>query len=106
MTMALRTVGFLCIAVLAAGVLVGQQKPAPKAAPSKWGALGLSDEQKQKVYKIQGQYHDKVAAIEKQIAALRAEQQQEMEKVLTEEQKKQLKDDLAADKPPFDPKQP
>lgn len=105
-----RAFGLGLVAVVAVGMLAGQEPPKPKA--SSWGQLGLSDDQKQKVYKIQAEYADKLAPLEKQqhelakkIAALRAEERKEMEKVLTEEQKKRLKE-LAADKPPVEPKKP
>jgi hypothetical protein len=62
--------------------------------PANWGKLGLSDEQKQKVYKVQADYGDKIAALEKQIKDLKAQEKTEMEKVLTDAQKARLKEIL------------
>ena len=41
---------------------------------AKWRELGLTDEQKQAVYKIQTQYRAKIADLQKQIAKLRKEE--------------------------------
>ena len=50
------------------------KEPAPRLRgqlPQSWGKLGLSDEQKQKVYKIQGEFRPKIDALQRQIAELR-----------------------------------
>jgi len=51
--------------------------------PPNWGKLGLSDEQKQKVYAAQGKYRDKIDALKKQMADLQDQEKKEMEGVLT-----------------------
>lgn len=43
--------------------------------PQNWGKLGLSDEQKQKVYKVQNEYDQKIASLEKQLKDLKAQVQ-------------------------------
>ena len=35
--------------------------------PANWGKLGLTDEQKQKVYKVQAEFKEKIADLEKQL---------------------------------------
>lgn len=62
--------------------------------PQNWGKLGLSDEQKQKVYKVQNDYDQKMATLEKQLKDLKAQEKSEMEKVLTEAQKARLREIL------------
>lgn len=67
--------------------------------PANWGKLGLTDDQKQKVYKVQAEYKDKIADLEKQIKELKEKERGEMEKVLTDEQKKRLKEILGSKAP-------
>jgi TolA-binding protein len=66
--------------------------------PSRWGQIGLSEDQKQHVYKIQGQYRDEIDKLQAKIDDLKAQQKKEMEKVLTEEQKKRLRELLLGEK--------
>lgn len=66
--------------------------------PSNWSKLGLSDDQKIKIYTIQGNSKIKIEELEKQIADLKAKQKQEMIKILTEEQKQKLLEMLGIDK--------
>ena len=73
-------------------------KPTGKAAPpdvthrvpSGYSKLGLTDQQKEKLYKIQAEYYPKIQALEKQLDALRAKQEKEFESVLTAPQKRLL----------------
>lgn len=62
--------------------------------PPNWGKLGLSEEQKQKIYQIQNKYNAEIARLEAQVKELRAKRDQEMRSVLTEEQKKRLEEIL------------
>jgi len=84
------------LALLMAGTIFGQDKTEPPklkgALPSNWGKFPLSDQQKQQIYKIQGDYHDKIAPLEKQIKMLKEQERRDMEAVLNDEQKKLLKD--------------
>ena len=61
----------LAAAFLISGSLQGQEK-VKGVLPANWGKLGLSDEQKQKVYKVQGEYKEKIADLKKQVADLEA----------------------------------
>ena len=72
--------------------------------PQNWGKLGLSDEQKQKVYKVQNDYDQKMATLEKQLKDLKAQEKGEMEKVLTDAQKARLKEILLGKVPAEDKK--
>jgi Spy/CpxP family protein refolding chaperone len=99
--------GMLAVALLMGGWLHGEDaKDNPKLKgqlPANWGKLGLSDEQKQKVYKVQADYKEKIADLEKQLKDAKAKEKQEMEAVLTDEQKKRLRD-LLTSKAPDDKK--
>jgi Spy/CpxP family protein refolding chaperone len=82
--------------VITAGTIVGQEKGKAKGQlPSGWSKLGLSDEQKQKVYEIQAKYKAKIEDLEKQIKEAKDHQRKDELAVLTDAQKKKLKDMLA-----------
>jgi len=68
--------------------------------PANFGKLGLNDTQKDKIYAIQGSYSDQLDALEAQVAAVKAKRDHEVEGVLTEDQRKVLKNltDAAKDK--------
>jgi Spy/CpxP family protein refolding chaperone len=91
--------------------VVGQDRQPATETPSKmrgqlpqgWGKLGLSDEQRQKIYSVQGKYRDKIDALRKQIRDLQDQEKKDMEAVLTDAQKKTLRDN-AANKAPADTK--
>lgn len=74
-------------------------KKAPKKAkgrvPAYFAQVGLSGEQKEKIYSVQADYNSKIGELKKQIAELTSKRDAEVESVLTETQKKQL-DDLRA----------
>jgi Spy/CpxP family protein refolding chaperone len=97
----------VCIAVLIAGVLVmgsilvaQETKKAadPPAArvkgqlPQNWSKLGLTDQQKQKAYTIQAKYDKEIESLEAQLRELRQKERMELAAVLTEEQKKRLRE--------------
>jgi hypothetical protein len=58
--------------------------------PSGYSKLGLSDQQKERLYKIQAEYYPKIQDLEKQAAALRDRREKEFESVLTAQQKRLL----------------
>ncbi|MBC8868325.1 MAG: hypothetical protein H8E44_02855 [Planctomycetes bacterium] len=72
------------------------QKPktAPKKAggrlPRYYGQIGLSDEQRGKVYEVQRTYREQIEELRKQLKAIEAKQKEEISEVLTEEQKAKL----------------
>lgn len=99
----LRVCAFLVGALLLVGPTVGQDpkkkddpkkdEPAAKykgQLPANWKKLGLTDEQTQKVYKVQARYGEKIDALEEQIKELKAKLTKERYEILTSEQKKRL----------------
>jgi hypothetical protein len=58
--------------------------------PSGYSKLGLTDQQKEKLYKIQAEYYPKIQALEKQVSNLRDRREKEFESVLTAPQKRLL----------------
>jgi Spy/CpxP family protein refolding chaperone len=74
---------------------VKKDEPAGKVKgqlPQGWGKIGLTDEQKQKVYKIHAKYNDQIDKLEAQIKELKEKRDHERYDVLTAEQKKRLKE--------------
>jgi Spy/CpxP family protein refolding chaperone len=67
--------------------------------PQNWGKLGLTDEQKQRVYRIQSEVRSKVDALEAQIADLKEKERKDLEGVLTAAQKARLREILAGKGP-------
>jgi hypothetical protein len=65
--------------------------------PQGWGKLGITDAQKQSVYKVQTGYEAKIDALKKQLSDLESQRDAEMRNVLTDTQRKQL-DDAASTK--------
>jgi Spy/CpxP family protein refolding chaperone len=61
-----------------------------RRVPNFFGQLGLSDAQKESIYKIQGKHMPKIDSLEKQLDELRAEMLKECETVLTAPQKQML----------------
>jgi hypothetical protein len=58
--------------------------------PSGYAKLGLTPQQKEAMYKIQGKYYPRIQALEKQIDELRSKRDSECEAILTPTQKKLL----------------
>ncbi len=95
---------FVVAVALFAGSAAGQEKkdtPAKDSSarakgflPQNWGRIGLSDEQKQDIYKVQAKYNDEIDKLEAKIREMKAARQKDMEKVLTADQKKKLLDIL------------
>ena len=72
-------------------------KPEGKAKgqlPPNWKNLGLTDEQTQKVYKLQAKYNEDIDKLEEQIKAMKEKMSKERLTILTVEQKKRLEDIL------------
>jgi hypothetical protein len=96
-----RALLFLGLAVAFTGSVIGQDKKKddPKAEPKAkgflptyWRDLGLSDAQKQEVYKIQAKYGDEIDVLEAKIKELKGKMAKERMTVLTPEQKKRLEE--------------
>jgi hypothetical protein len=81
---------------------VKEKEPAAKLRgqlPPNWGKLGLDDAQRQRIYKIQADYREKIDALQSQLDALRDRQRRDMEGILTGAQKARLRDILAGKAP-------
>ncbi|QEL19663.1 hypothetical protein PX52LOC_06740 [Limnoglobus roseus] len=62
--------------------------------PSGWAKIGLTDQQKQKVYTIDAKYDDEIAQLTEKIKEFKDKKKKEQLEVLTAEQKKRLEDNL------------
>src|SRR5437868_2992897 len=96
-TFAAGVVVVIGVALLTVSPSFSQQEkvePAPVAKgqlPKYYSKLGLSDDQKQKLYAIKGTYSPKIEGLTKQINTLKAQQKAEQERVLTDDQKVALR---------------
>jgi hypothetical protein len=59
--------------------------------PANFKKLGLTESQRQTIYKIQADYKAKKDEVTRQLAKLKAAEKEDIEKVLTDIQKKELK---------------
>lgn len=97
-----RTVLFLAAAFILTGGIQGQEakkeepkKEEPKLKgflPMGWRDIGLSEAQKQQVYKVQAKYGDDIEKLEAQIKELKGKMNKERLEILSAEQKKKLED--------------
>ncbi len=70
---------------------VAKKKTEPaRRVPSYFGQIGLLPEQRARIYSLQARHQDKIEALEKQIAAEKAEMLAGCEATLTDTQKKLL----------------
>ncbi len=80
------------------GLSVAQEKKeagrARGSLPQNWSKLGLTDAQKQQVYKIEQDYRTQIEALQAQIKDLQGKEKAELDKVLTADQKKRLREIL------------
>ena len=73
--------------------LQAEEQPAARRRvrlPNNYAQLGLSEEQRQRIYALQAEYGKKIEDLEAQLAALREKRNQECEAVLTDVQRKKL----------------
>jgi hypothetical protein len=74
------------------------KKEDPKAVkgqlPTYWKMLGLSEDQVQKVYKVQAKYNEEIDTLEAKIKELKDKMSKERLEVLSAEQKKRLEEIL------------
>ncbi|WP_437204291.1 hypothetical protein [Planctomicrobium sp. SH664] len=64
--------------------------------PANFGKLGISDDQRTKIYAIQDVYDARIESLKKEIQKLEDERSQKIEQVLTAGQKQRLKELRAA----------
>jgi Spy/CpxP family protein refolding chaperone len=104
--------GVMLLALTLMGVAFSQDKdkdkdkktddPPPKlkgTLPPHFKKLGLRDDQVQKIYKLKADYRAKIEDLNKRIAKLKGEEKEALEKVLTPEQLKRLKELRSGEKP-------
>lgn len=58
--------------------------------PANYAKIGVSDDQRKKIYEIQSKYSEQITNLQKQLAELKSKENAEVEAVLTAEQKKAL----------------
>jgi Spy/CpxP family protein refolding chaperone len=68
-----------------------EEKKIKGTLPQYYKQLGLTDKQKQSVYKLRAEYKEKFDELEKAKAKLKGEEKEALEKLLTPEQLKELK---------------
>jgi hypothetical protein len=93
-------IGVLTLAFLSSSLLLGGDDPKKDPPPDKgthklptnYSKLGLSADQKKKIFAIEDEYDPKIAALKKQIEDLTQEKRTKVHDVLTDEQKKRLKE--------------
>jgi len=87
--------GVLVGALLAGGLLFGEQQPPsskPKVKlPQYWSKLGLSDEQRKRISAVQTEYNEKIDALKRDIRKLEDDERRELNKILTDAQREELK---------------
>src|SRR5262249_230630 len=77
----------------------------PKAKgvlPQNWKAVGLTKDQVTEVYKVQSKFNSEIDKLKAKIDALKAEEKVELEKILTDEQKRKLREIKTGEKPDKD----
>lgn len=97
----IRFASLLTVSLALSGVLAAADEakkdslPARGQLPANWSKLGLSEDQKQKVYAIRGEHRAKIQELEVKLKDLRQKEKADLEKVLTEDQKLRLRELLA-----------
>lgn len=99
-----RTLSLLTLGACVAGssLLLAQNEPAARKEtrgplPANYGKLGLSDEQREKLYPIHEEYQAKIDALSAQIKQLQNERNAKFREHLTAGQKERLKELAAED---------
>jgi Spy/CpxP family protein refolding chaperone len=77
----------------------GKEEKLKGFLPMYWKSLGLTDSQKQQVYKVQAEYKKKLEALEQQIEQLKEARRKDLEAILTEQQKAELRNILQGKAP-------
>jgi hypothetical protein len=97
------------LAGLVTPAVVGQDKAKVKekegtgklrgTLPANYGKLGLSEEQKQKIYEIRDKFRAKIDDLQKQISDARELERRDIERVLTSAQRERLRDIITGKAP-------
>lgn len=94
-------ISMVAVALVATVTVWAQDDKGKKASgrlPNNYGKLALSDEQKTRVYKIVGEYEDKILAIESELAMVKAKRDAACEAILTPGQRARLRELVAPPK--------
>ena len=67
------------------------QPPPNVQLPSGWGKIGITPDQKKKIYEVIGNYQGKINSLKDQMEALKKEEYAEAYKLLNDDQKAALK---------------
>jgi hypothetical protein len=96
-------VGGLCLALLLSGPgLSGQEKDTPKVTgklPKYWSKLGLSDQQRQRIFAVQQEFRPKIDQLKSQLKKAVEDEKRGMLAVLTKEQRTRLRELVAGPEP-------
>ena len=90
-------VAFAWVTIVCSFSLAQEKKEAPSKRgqlPPNWSKLGLSEEQKAKVYSIQAEFKSKIEEVKKQLEDLQKQERRALEGVLTPAQKSRLREIL------------
>lgn len=89
----LAATGLSLLFAVARLLTAGDEKTTPKVDRlSGWGKLELTDSQKKELYGIEAEYSAKIEDLEDQLKKLKEQRESKMLKVLTDEQRKKLKE--------------
>lgn len=97
--LALSVVVLCCLGIgmAGAGLEADEQKPAQKLSekvtlrlPNNYGKIGLSEEQKQKIYDIRADYRSRIEQLQRELEDLRSQEALEIQTALTPQQREQL----------------
>jgi hypothetical protein len=80
----------------AAGPATASKRKSVRRLPSYYGQVGLSDVQREAIYRLQEAYAEQLDALEKQLETLKNRRDQEIENVLSPAQKQRLRQLLEA----------
>lgn len=90
--------GLAALVLVMGGSLLGQDKKdsakAKGTLPQNWSKLGLTDTQKQDIYKVQTEFRGKIEDLQAQVKKLQNDERTELQKILTDAQKARLKEIL------------
>ena len=97
-TIAVSVAGWLVWFGIASRLVGEEGKETPKAVkkntgnrlPNNYGKLGLTQQQKEKIYEFQGKYNPQISELEAKIKQLRSERDQMIESALTPAQRERL----------------
>lgn len=113
-TIALTVAGSLVWIAIASRLVGEEGTETPKAVkkntgnrlPKNYGKLGLTQQQKDRIYEIQGKYNPQISELEAKIKQLRSERDQMIESALTPAQRERLVELRGAGKEPTKAKKP